>query len=42
MVICLRTLSSYPLLPVTSRADTQRLLGTLSLEEVLNAYGIER
>ncbi len=38
--VALRLLGSYPLLPVTDRAHPERLLGTLTLEDVHHAYGI--
>ena len=37
----LRLLSSQALLPVASRADPDRLIGVLSLPDVLKAYGVE-
>jgi CIC family chloride channel protein len=36
----LRLLGPYPILPVTSRANPNQLLGTLTLEDVHRAYGI--
>jgi CIC family chloride channel protein len=36
----LRLLGPYPILPVTSRANPNRLLGTLTLEDIHRAYGI--
>ncbi len=37
----LRLLGTSSLLPVSDRANPNRLLGTLSLEDVLRAYGIQ-
>lgn len=36
----LRVLATYPILPVSSRANPNLLLGTLTLEDVHKAYGI--
>jgi hypothetical protein len=36
----MRRLSSTPVLVVCSRADQTRLLGTLTLDDVLVAYGL--
>lgn len=37
----LRLLGDYPILPVVSRADAHKLVGVLTLEDVLAAYGVE-
>ena len=37
----LRMLGVYPVLPVISRVNKRRLLGTLTLEDVHRAYGIQ-
>ncbi len=36
----LRLLGPYPILPVTSRANPNQLLGTLTLDDIHRAYGI--
>ena len=36
----MRVLATYPILPVSSRANPNLLLGTLTLEDVHKAYGI--
>ena len=36
----MRFLGAHPLLPIASRADPDRLVGTLSLQDVRRAYGI--
>jgi hypothetical protein len=36
----MRVLAAYPILPVSSRANPNLLLGTLTLEDVHKAYGI--
>ncbi len=36
----LRQLASYPILPVSSRANPNQLLGTMTLDDVHRAYGI--
>ncbi len=38
--MALRLLGSYPLLPVASRTDRDRLVGVLTLEDVHRAYGL--
>ncbi|HSH17424.1 MAG TPA: hypothetical protein VLD18_15400, partial [Verrucomicrobiae bacterium] len=40
MDAAMRLLGPHPILPVTSRANPNRLLGTLTLEDVHRAYGI--
>lgn len=40
MDTAMRLLGPHPILPVTSRANPNRLLGTLTLEDVHRAYGI--
>lgn len=37
----LRLLSTCPILPVVSRVNTKRLIGTLTLDDVHQAYGLE-
>jgi hypothetical protein len=36
----MRLLGAYPILPVSSRANPNRLLGTLTLNDVHRAYGL--
>lgn len=38
--VALRLLASYPLLPVASRTERNRLVGSVSLEDVHRAYGL--
>lgn len=38
----LRLLGPYPILPVSSRANSNRLLGTLTLNDVHRAYGLTK
>jgi CIC family chloride channel protein len=38
----LRLLGAYPILPVSSRANSNRLLGTLTLNDVHRAYGLTK
>ncbi len=38
----MRLLATYPILPVSSRANANLLLGTLTLDDVHSAYGIHR
>jgi CIC family chloride channel protein len=38
----LRLLASYPILPVSSRANANRLIGTLTLQDVHRAYGLTK
>jgi CIC family chloride channel protein len=38
----MRLLGPYPILPVSSRANSNRLLGTLTLQDVHRAYGLTR
>ena len=39
--IALRSLGRHPLLPVSSRANINQLIGTVTLDDVHRAYGIE-
>jgi CBS domain-containing protein len=36
----LRLLANYPVLPVVSRANSNQLLGVITLQDVHSAYGI--
>jgi CIC family chloride channel protein len=38
----MRLLGAYPILPVSSRANSNRLLGTLTLSDVHRAYGLTK
>jgi CIC family chloride channel protein len=38
----MRLLGPYPILPVSSRANANRLLGTLTLQDVHRAYGLTK
>ena len=38
----MRLLGTYPILPVSSRANPNRLLGTLTLNDVHRAYGLSK
>jgi CBS domain-containing protein len=38
----MRLLGPYPILPVSSRANSNRLLGTLTLNDVHRAYGLTK
>jgi CIC family chloride channel protein len=38
----LRLMNSHPILPVSSRANANKLVGTLTLEDIHKAYGIAR